>query len=303
MKRLLICLLLVSVVGCRKDQAGSEYNQGNRYAREQNWDAAIASYTEAIRVKPDYAEAYMQRGLAYFIKGDLDNSITDLTEVIRLDPGKKEAYHFRGNAYKAKGDQARAEADYAKARELGYNPKAKKETSSKPAEESSKNASPVSELTINDVVGSYENDPKKRSRSVFLDNGTLEMYMLRDLRLVDFHASMITRFEKQLVDWTKKYGKDNSATKSIAKMLAAEKEKLAAEEEKLAAPEFPKNFKKYLEGKWEIKDGEVHCQAFGVISVYEMEPNGDLTGIQVVLKNGSRMDIPKEKQKTLQKIK
>ena len=189
----------------------------------------------------------------------------------------------------------------SKAKELGSNQESQKETPSKHAEESSKNANPVKKLTIDDVVGSYEKDSK--GRFVFLDNGALEMYMLRDLKLVDFHASRIKRIEKQLVDSIKKYGKDNSATKLIAKMLAAEKAKLAAEEEKLAAPEFPKNFKKLLEGKWEIKHGEVHCQTFGVISVYKMEPNGDLTGIQVVLKNGSRMDIPKEKQETLQKIK
>ncbi len=295
MKRLTICLVLVSVVGCSSDEAGSEYNQGIRYAREQNWDAAIACYTEAIRVKSDYADAYWNRGLAYSAKGDFDKSITDLTEVIRLDPGKKEAYHIRGNAYKVKGDKARAEADYAKAKELGYNPESKKETPSKRAEESSKNANPVKELTINDVVGSYEKDSKHRT--VFLDNGVVESYTLIDPR--DIHISRMKGMEKRLVDWTKKYGKDNSATKSIAKMLAAEKEKLAA----VGPPEFPKNFVKTMDNKWEIKDGEVHASFLaGTSQVHRVEPNGGLTIVRVLLKNGSRMDIPKEKQETLQKI-
>ena len=64
--------------------------------------------------------------------------------------------------------------------ELGSNPESKKETPSKHAEESSKNANPVKELTINDVVGSYEKDSKHRT--VFLDNGVVETYMLVDPR-------------------------------------------------------------------------------------------------------------------------
>ena len=179
--------------------------------------------------------------------------------------------------------------------ELGSNHESKKETPSKHAEESSKNANPVKELTINDVVGSYEGD--KKGRTVFLDNGVVETYMLVDPR--EQLVSRIKSLEKRLVDWTKKYGKDNSAVKSIAETLAAEKENLAA----VGPPEFPKNFNKILDYKWEIKDGEVHLKAFGAISVYKMEPNGDLTPIRVVHKNGHRMDIPKEKQKTLKKIK
>ena len=180
--------------------------------------------------------------------------------------------------------------------ELGSNPESKKETPSKHAEESSKNANPVKELTINDVVGSYEKDSKHRT--VFLDNGVVKSYTLIDPR--DIHISRIKSLEKRLVDWTKKYGKDNSAVKSIAETLAAEKENLAA----VGPPEFPKNFVKTMDNKWEIKDGEVHASFLaGISQVHRVEPNGGLTIVWVLLKNGSRMDIPKEKQETLQKIK
>jgi Flp pilus assembly protein TadD len=48
--------------------------------------------------------------------------IADLTEAIRLDPEYARAYYNRGFAYEEKGDQAKAKADFAKAKELGYRP-------------------------------------------------------------------------------------------------------------------------------------------------------------------------------------
>ena len=42
----------------------------------------------------------------------------------------------------------------------------------------STNTKPVKELTIKDVVGSYEG--YKKGRTVFLDNGVVENYMLMD---------------------------------------------------------------------------------------------------------------------------
>jgi len=61
-----------------------EYNKGVDFYDKEDWDTAIACCSEAIRLKPDYAVAY----------------------------------YVRGNAYKEKGDQAKADADFAKAKEL-----------------------------------------------------------------------------------------------------------------------------------------------------------------------------------------
>jgi len=197
--------------------------------------------------------------------------------------------------------------------EKSTNKKIEKEIPSKGNGNNSSTANPVKELTINDVVGSYylddkivwyENDGSERfeeaskQRFVFLDNGVGASYLLlMDPR--EFLKDSVKGLEKRLVNSTKEFGKDNVTTKAFAEMLAEEKEKLAA----AGPPEFPKHFGKEGDYKWEIKDGEVHLKAFGAISVYKMEPNGDLTPIRVVHKNGHRMDIPKEKQKTLKKIK
>src|SRR6516225_10404168 len=40
-------------------------------------DAAIAKFTEAIRLQPDMADAYLERGIAYSDRGQLVRAIAD----------------------------------------------------------------------------------------------------------------------------------------------------------------------------------------------------------------------------------
>jgi tetratricopeptide (TPR) repeat protein len=64
----------------------------------------LKDHTEAIRLKPDYANAYNNRGNARAAKGDHDGALKDYAEAIRLKPDFAEAYNNRGNARAAKGD-------------------------------------------------------------------------------------------------------------------------------------------------------------------------------------------------------
>ena len=109
----------------------------------------------------------------------------------------------------------------------------------KPRPKQATTAKPVEELKISDVVGSYENDSK--DRTVFLDNGVVEGYMLIDPR--DGLNMAIESYEGILEKSIKEHGIDSVFAKSAAKNLAAFKEKLAA----VGPPEFPKNFNKYLD--------------------------------------------------------
>jgi lipoprotein NlpI len=91
------------------------------YEAKGDHDRAIADYNEAIRVKPDYADAFNNRGVTYDHKGDHDRAIADYTEAIRIKPDYAAAFNNRGLAYYSKGDYDSAIADYAAAIRLAPN--------------------------------------------------------------------------------------------------------------------------------------------------------------------------------------
>ena len=92
---------------------------------EQGFNAAdpnekIRCYSQAIRLNPDYADAYINRGLARSDKGDLEGALQDYDKAIGLQPDDAVVYYNRGNARKAKGDLEGALQDYDKA--IGLQP-------------------------------------------------------------------------------------------------------------------------------------------------------------------------------------
>lgn len=95
-------------------------NRGYQRGRKNDTDAAIADYSEAIRVNPRNAQAWTNRGARLQRKKEFQRAIADHTEAIRLDPNHKDAWYNRGNVYQEMGDRQRAIADYRQA--LKVNP-------------------------------------------------------------------------------------------------------------------------------------------------------------------------------------
>ena len=86
--------------------------------KREEYEKAIEHYTNAINVKPDFAEAYNNRGVAYRSIGDFEAAIEDYTKAIDLDPEYANAYNNRGNAYLNIGNFETAIQDYTKAIDL-----------------------------------------------------------------------------------------------------------------------------------------------------------------------------------------
>jgi tetratricopeptide (TPR) repeat protein len=118
-----------AIAGCtaaietdRDRRAAAYYNRGiawraaSQADRAQRDDAAldkaIADYDAAIRLNPDFAEAYVNRGIAWFDKGRYDQAIADATRAIALRPGLAEAFNNRALAWYKQGRYDRAQPDF-----------------------------------------------------------------------------------------------------------------------------------------------------------------------------------------------
>ena len=74
---------------------------------------------KAIRLKPKYAEAYLDRALAYGDLGQNERAIQDFSTAISLSPDNGEAYLFRGMSYLEQKKYFWGYRDAKKASELG----------------------------------------------------------------------------------------------------------------------------------------------------------------------------------------
>ncbi|MBI5747750.1 MAG: tetratricopeptide repeat protein [Nitrospinae bacterium] len=100
-------------------EASQWFDKGYQHALNKEYDNAIESYTKAIALDPNYAQAYNNRGVAYYDKGQHDRAIEDYNKAIALDPNLASAYNNRGVAYGLSGNMGRAISDFQKACDMG----------------------------------------------------------------------------------------------------------------------------------------------------------------------------------------
>jgi tetratricopeptide (TPR) repeat protein len=97
------------------------YDRGSAYFQKGDYDRALQEYNEAIRLKPDYVDAYNNRGDVYYQKGDIDHALEDVGQAIKLSPNQATSVFNRAMLYFIKGDCSHAMEDFARANSL--NPK------------------------------------------------------------------------------------------------------------------------------------------------------------------------------------
>lgn len=103
-------------------QSAAEFNSRNIHVDgETSLEKVLEDYSEAIRLDPRDAFAFVIRGLIWQAKGEADKALADFSEAIRLDPLDVHAFANRASVRHGKGELDRALEDYAEAIRLDPN--------------------------------------------------------------------------------------------------------------------------------------------------------------------------------------
>ena len=103
------------------DDAEAHNTRGIAHSESGKQDKAIATFSKAIELNPDFVIAYNNRGVAYYTKGDYARAIADFSKAIELNPDFVIAYNNRGATHGVKGDYTRATVDFTEAINLNPN--------------------------------------------------------------------------------------------------------------------------------------------------------------------------------------
>jgi Flp pilus assembly protein TadD len=95
-----------------------QMNLGDALARKGRSDEAMRYYDEALRLQPNYADAYYNRGTVLFAKGRVDEAIADWAKALEMHPNDADAHTSLGNALLQKGSLREAIAHYVTAMAL-----------------------------------------------------------------------------------------------------------------------------------------------------------------------------------------
>ncbi|GEM_PF-6644733 len=101
--------------------AKAHFIKGTQLLKNGRLDEAILALTHAIRQRPYFADAYVNRGLAYYEKGEIERATDDLSAAIELDQENETAHNNLGLIYFEQGEHQKAVSHLETALELSGN--------------------------------------------------------------------------------------------------------------------------------------------------------------------------------------
>jgi tetratricopeptide (TPR) repeat protein len=107
---------LSKAIQTRPDYGDAYYERGHAYYEIESFEQAIADFTRVIQLEPENPFAYYFRGDIYSAwLNQIDLGIVDMSEAVRLKPDFAQAYAGRGSAFRRKGNFAQAISDFQQA--------------------------------------------------------------------------------------------------------------------------------------------------------------------------------------------
>ncbi len=88
---------------------------GNSLAFQDDWEAAMREYLEAVQTDPQLAEAHYNLGVAFAARGQVDRSISAFKEALEHNPNLYESHFSLGRCYQRLEDAGRAYIHYSNA--------------------------------------------------------------------------------------------------------------------------------------------------------------------------------------------
>lgn len=88
---------------------------GNALAFQEDWEAALREYLEAVQTDPQLAEAHYNLGVAFAARSQLDQAISAFKEALEHNPNLYEAHFSLGRCYQRLDDAGRAYIHYSNA--------------------------------------------------------------------------------------------------------------------------------------------------------------------------------------------
>ena len=106
-----VILLTALLAACSKsaeERWQEQYDLGQQYLLEENYEEAIVAFTAAIEIEPNQIDAYLNRAEAYLLSGESEESIAlalaDYQQALNLDDTLAKAYLGIADAYSWQGE-------------------------------------------------------------------------------------------------------------------------------------------------------------------------------------------------------
>ena len=121
MKSIFTVFFYISFVFTTYSQTAEELLlQGAKLEESGNYKKAVKKYTEAIKLKPNYGDAYYNRAIAKYLLEEFKESISDYSEAIRIRGNDSMAIYSRGVVYFEIGKHELALIDLNKSISYGH---------------------------------------------------------------------------------------------------------------------------------------------------------------------------------------